>query len=916
MSKFKVGDKVVPHSKTAGYAKFKDSQFCENSAQYITIVNIEGAEYLTKDNLKHNSSERYNESDLTLYQEPSTTTELTELPKNWCIKVDSGCENYPDLYRWRGSIWTSSGYIHNDYYKMWYETPKYTEITTEQFKKWVLKGDTVKPKFEVGKWYQDSRWSTEQDYAKCTEFAHDTIYFDERIHKGKYAKRSSGWGMADKNLREVTLEEIQEYLPDGHPDRFDNVPPITMYVPKLGDWVKLTRSSDVQAGKIISLGDDYITLHPWNINCSGAIYSEGGSFTPSDCIIELLTLEEREKLFPVPQVEIVKPSETATTIKEDATTYSTSTLDSSDLIEGSWYEVLDTGVYKYILFKEVNSDGDTAGYKTVDNGGDIATDNYIYKGYNFVPTTVEAVISYIESEGNSAEELMSEPYLVKEPFKKGWYTIAKYPKLLYFVKEDFSGWGFNHNRDWKTFTDVSEYKDMFLRVETEDANAILLEYAALKYTIGVCYIGLNGDGTVGGFKRDATKKPRLMARGIDVGCDYVYCITNGKWAELVSQEKTVEKPIGKYMEAIYNEKNPERGARIIKYLESRGGINKVYWEGTAKNAYWYIDSAGLIQYIYSTIPEGYTENTDFEPTTMTAPTIEKPWTPSVGDYITITKSKINWDHSTMDDLIGETYKVTRSNGDSINFKGDRCNQWNYTQKHFRQATPEEILSVTSSQPTSTITIAPEQKGEVVHCTTQEEWDTVLSVFNPRNLTRKWEKDCNCLVLENQDPSGKPGTYSPLQWFIDKNYHIISFENWCARNGVTPKTSVFPVKELEAKIQQVETYPDYIGACVHCETQEQWDIITNTLGIKWGSGRWNIYEELTTVHLGDTTGLSNWYWALENNYLILSFVDWCIMSNVTLVRGVSVENETFPKASKVEGYTVDNSNPLFPKIKLK
>lgn len=618
------------------------------------------------------------------------------------------------------------------------------------------------------------------------------------------------------------------------------VPPITMYVPKLGDWVKLTRSSDVQAGKIISLDDNCITLHPWNINCGGTIDSEGGTFTPSDCIIELLTVEEREKLFPVPQVEIVKPSETATTIKEDATTYSTSTLDSSDLIEGSWYEVLDNDYYKYILFKEVNSVGDIAGHKTVDSGGDIATDDCIYKGYNFVPTTVEAVISYIESKGNSAEELMSEPYPVKEPFKKGWYTIAKYPNLLYFVKEDFSGWGFNHNRDWKTFTDVSEYKDIFLRVETEDADAILLEYAASKYPIGVCYIGLNGDGTVGG-EWDATRKPRLMARGIDVGYDYVYYTANGRWAEIVQQEKPVEEPTA----------------------------------------------------------------------------TEKPWTPSVGDYITITESKINWTPSTMGALIGETYKVTRSDGDNINFNGDGCKQWNYTQKHFRQATPEEILSVTSSQPTSTITIAPEQKGEVVHCTTQEEWDTVLSVFNPRNLTIKWSEDCNCLVLEDQDPSKNPGTYSPLQWFIDKNYHIISFQKWCARNSVAPKTSVFPVKELESRIQQLETPPEYKGTCVHCETQEQWDIVTKTLNIVWGDiSRWATYDSQSVIyHKQPRPQFGSLNWSIDSNYKIISFVDWCIENSVN-PQSISVPNETFPKASKVEGYTVDNSNPLFPKIKLK
>ena len=74
------------------------------------------------------------------------------------------------------------------------------------------------------------------------------------------------------------------------------------------------------------------------------------------------------------------------------------------------------------------------------------------------------------------------------------------------------------------------------------------------------------------------------------------------------------------------------------------------------------------------------------------------------------------------------------------------------------------------------------------------------------------------------------------------------------------------------------------------------------------------EKKIVQHIGGCRFVYNW--ALENNYLILSFVDWCIRSNVNPVRSISIPNETFPKASKVEGYTVDNSNPLFPKIKLK
>jgi len=67
------------------------------------------------------------------------------------------------------------------------------------------------------------------------------------------------------------------------------------------------------------------------------------------------------------------------------------------------------------------------------------------------------------------------------------------------------------------------------------------------------------------------------------------------------------------------------------------------------------------------------------------------WIPKVGDYIVITKSDKNWT-SGMDSFNGKCVQVNdiSIDGDSVRFKKFKGYCWNYSQKHFRKATPEEI----------------------------------------------------------------------------------------------------------------------------------------------------------------------------------------------------------------------------------
>ena len=76
----------------------------------------------------------------------------------------------------------------------------------------------------LGCWYQCNTWSTEQDYIKLTYFDLEQLYFEDYVFKGiwKDCNAHSGWVYRIEDLREVPLEEIQEWLPLNHLDRFEN----------------------------------------------------------------------------------------------------------------------------------------------------------------------------------------------------------------------------------------------------------------------------------------------------------------------------------------------------------------------------------------------------------------------------------------------------------------------------------------------------------------------------------------------------------------------------------------------------------------------------------------------------------------------------------------------------------------------
>lgn len=85
---------------------------------------------------------------------------------------------------------------------------------------------------------------------------------------------------------------------------------------------------------------------------------------------------------------------------------------------------------------------------------------------------------------------------------------------------------------------------------------------------------------------------------------------------------------------------------------------------------------------------------------------------------------------------------------------------------------EELLPFINNKPNK----------QVVHCTTQEEWNFVLSKFNPRNVkSSTWTKNyCYLVTKHSEDNSyeGCTGDYNSIK----NNYQILSFKEWCELNG--------------------------------------------------------------------------------------------------------------------------------------
>lgn len=121
-------------------------------------------------------------------------------------------------------------------------------ITTEQFEKYILKKGIImdnkllnKNELIEGKWYKNI--GLDEDYrAKFTGLEGISFCTTSYIHKNVYkeCRYKQPLTCHFKNAVECTLEEIQKFLPEGHPDKvFINKPPLPPGTNKSIEYVKV-----------------------------------------------------------------------------------------------------------------------------------------------------------------------------------------------------------------------------------------------------------------------------------------------------------------------------------------------------------------------------------------------------------------------------------------------------------------------------------------------------------------------------------------------------------------------------------------------------------------------------------------------------------------------------------------------------
>ena len=79
----------------------------------------------------------------------------------------------------------------------------------------------------------------------------------------------------------------------------------------------------------------------------------------------------------------------------------------------------------------------------------------------------------------------------------------------------------------------------------------------------------------------------------------------------------------------------------------------------------------------------------------------------------------------------------------------------------------------------------------VHCTTQEEWDFVISKFNPRNIKSKNFETYNkqsCINYKDEEKDNI-GLFGCVDFYLENNYKILSFQEWCNLNGYKMETKL-------------------------------------------------------------------------------------------------------------------------------
>jgi predicted transcriptional regulator len=170
-----------------------------------------------------------------------------------------------------------------------------------------------KPKFEVGKWYSFN-WNgiigiNEKVICKAKEVKSNSITTSWRKHLYSHLINDYAEYFIEKisNIKELSLDEIQQYLPDGHPDKTTK----EIYEFKVGDWIITKNYCEKYDEK---------PLHLTKIDAQGYCYFDNAEDKRDNChlrnIIRLATTEEIKSVQPIESSEFVLPEKWCVYIKD------------------------------------------------------------------------------------------------------------------------------------------------------------------------------------------------------------------------------------------------------------------------------------------------------------------------------------------------------------------------------------------------------------------------------------------------------------------------------------------------------------------------------------------------------------------------------------------------------------------------
>lgn len=216
-----------------------------------TIVDIYNQYYIVNfiNEINQTMQLGYREEDLELISDgyecipfPTNESYFTARVVKDIIRSNIGIRGkLPDIIPAGSITWLDSKYkqnILNKESRVCPENNRYGANIPSDYFEFIEEFNAANPKFEVGKWYtfnnEDYKGTSYAKFLKlsnCSEY----WYFSEYIGNAKHAIYNGNWYTRKCTNKLTDLSEIQQYLPDGHPDKF--IKPIGKDEFKEGDYI-------------------------------------------------------------------------------------------------------------------------------------------------------------------------------------------------------------------------------------------------------------------------------------------------------------------------------------------------------------------------------------------------------------------------------------------------------------------------------------------------------------------------------------------------------------------------------------------------------------------------------------------------------------------------------------------------------